>query len=506
MHETHKKSNNNNKKKIYDELFIRRKKLKKIQKKGNAFPNNFRKDIISDKIHKMHGEKSKQKLKKIKIIVNVAGRIMSKRTIGKSSFITLQDMGGKIQLYITSKDISENFYKKIFKTWDIGDIIGANGILFKTNTGELSVRCYKILLLTKAIRPLPDKFHGLNNREIKYRKRYLDLITNKNTRKIFKIRSRVILEIRNYMTKNNFIEVETPIMQNIPGGATANPFNTYHNALKANMYLRISPELYLKQLVIGGFEKIFEINKNFRNEGLSPYHNPEFTMMELYIAYEDYRGLIVLIENLFQILTKKILGTNIIKYKNYVFNFNKPFCKMTMKEAICHFNKNIIPKELDNIVKINHIANSLKIKIEKEWGLGKIQTKIFENITKNHLIQPTIITHYPEEVSPLARKNDKNPFFTDRFELFIGGFEIGNGFSELNDSEDQKIRFKKKQKKNNLHNKKNIPYDKNYITALEYGLPPTAGLGIGIDRLIMLFTNTKNIRDVILFPLLKPNK
>ncbi|MCR3754887.1 MAG: lysine--tRNA ligase/Ap4A synthetase/Ap3A synthetase [Candidatus Westeberhardia cardiocondylae] len=505
MLKIHCHSNIQNKKKntINHELHTRKKKLEKLKKQGNAFPNNFHKNITLTQIYKIYGKKSKEELKTINKTIKIAGRMTSKRIMGKNSFVILQNIEGKIQLYVTSKKITENFYKKNFKTWDLGDIIGTHGTLFKTNTGELSIYCKKICLLTKAIQPFPDKFHGLNNHDIRYRKRYLDLITNEKTRLIFKTRSRIIAEIRKFMHNNNFVEVETPMMQIIPGGAKANPFKTYHNSLNLNMYMRISPELYLKQLIIGGFEKIFEINKNFRNEGISPYHNPEFTMMELYIAYENYLGLIILIEKLFKTLTKKILGEHILHYKNYIFDFSKKFTKMTMKQAICHFCPNITQKKLDNIHDAYIIANSLGIQTHKTWGIGKIQTKIFEHVAENNLIQPTFITHYPTEVSPLARKNNKNPLLADRFELFIGGLEIGNGFSELNDSENQKINFKKNLQ--SIHNNNtNILYDKNYITALEYGLPPTAGLGIGIDRLIMLFTNTTNIRDVILFPLLRP--
>ncbi|MCR3755187.1 MAG: lysine--tRNA ligase, constitutive [Candidatus Westeberhardia cardiocondylae] len=489
--------------KLNNELSIRKEKLKKLKKVGNAFPNKFRKNINFNNIYKTYGQKSKKELKIINLSVSVAGRMISRRIMGKNSFITLQNIEGNIQLYVTSKNISENFYKKQFKQWDLGDIIGTHGVLFKTNTGEISIYCKQIYLLTKSIRPLPDKFHGLKNRETRYRKRYLDLITNEKTRQTFKTRSKIITEIRKFMQKHHFMEVETPMMQNAPGGATANPFHTYHNSLNINMYMRIAPELYLKQLIIGGFEKIFEINKNFRNEGLSPYHNPEFTMMELYIAYEDYKGLIILIENLFKTITKKILGSNLLNYNNNTFDFGKPFNKMTMQEAIFHVHPKITKKQINNIKDANKIANFLGIKTKQKWGLGKIQTKIFESTVVNNLIQPTFITHYPAEVSPLARKNDKNPFLTDRFELFIGGFEIGNGFSELNDPEDQEKQFKKNTTETNETKDEIIPYDKNYIIALEHGLPPTAGLGIGIDRLVMLFTNKKTIRDVILFPLLK---
>ncbi|UNB92335.1 MAG: lysine--tRNA ligase [gamma proteobacterium endosymbiont of Trioza apicalis] len=485
------------------ETNFRRIKLLNLRKETTAFPNNFRKNAISDKLRSIYGNINNENLLKLNIKVNVAGRIINRRIMGKVSFIILKDIGGKIQLYIARKNISCINYDKYFKKFDIGDILGASGKLFKTKTGELTVRCYKIYLLTKSIRPLPEKFHGLVNKEIKYRQRYLDLISNSKSLKVFKMRSKIISEIRYFMIKNKFIEVETPMMHSIPGGANACPFITHYNTLNIDMYLRISPELYLKKLIVSGFERIFEMNRSFRNEGISSRHNPEFTTIELYMAYTDYIDMMIFLEDFFLNLVKNILDSNIIKYDNKLLNFNPPFVRMTMKEAICYYCPKINFKMLDDIDYLIKFAKSIGIKIEKYWELGKIQTKIFEEIIEKFLIQPTFITSFPIEVSPLARRNNENPFFSDRFEFFINGYEIGNGFSELNDSEDQAMRFLNQLKIKNIDNNTNIFYDENYITSLEYGLPPTSGLGVGIDRLIMLFTNSKNIRDVVFFPTLK---
>ncbi|WP_395480060.1 lysine--tRNA ligase [Candidatus Curculioniphilus buchneri] len=508
MSELYLKNNISQDLKLNNELRIRREKLIQLRQKSIAFPNDFRRDTITEQLHECYGEKSNNELEKLDITVNIAGRMMSRRIMGKVAFVTLQDVSGKIQLYVTCNNLSNDIYNEHFKQWDLGDILGVHGKLFKTRTGELSVRCYKIRLLTKAIRPLPDKFHGLTNQEICYRQRYLDLIANDYSRRTFKLRSHIIAEIRRFMIDREFMEVETPMMQPIPGGASARPFITYHNELNHDMYLRVAPELYLKQLVIGGFERIFEINRNFRNEGLSTYHNPEFTMMELYMAYADYRDLMSLVEDLFRTLTKRVLGTRIVRYGDKVFDFNKPFTKMTMKEMICHYCPDISSESLNDKVSITSVAKSLGIDINKSWEIGLIQTKIFEEIANSHLIQPTFVTNYPASVSPLARRNDENPFFTERFEFFIGGLEIGNGFSELNDPEDQAIRFTEQiqSKHNNNVDITAMFYDNDYITALEYGLPPTAGLGIGIDRLVMLLTNRHTIRDVIFFPVLRPKK
>ncbi|MBD2812222.1 lysine--tRNA ligase [Xenorhabdus sp. Vera] len=491
---------------LNNELKTRREKLATLRSDGIAFPNDFRRENISEDLHAKYDDKTKEELEELGIEVTVAGRMMTRRIMGKASFATLQDVGGRIQIYVSRDDLPEGIYNTQFKKWDLGDILGARGKLFKTQTGELSIHCTELRLLTKALRPLPDKFHGLADQETRYRQRYLDLISNDESRKTFQIRSRVMSALRNFMAKKDFMEVETPMMQAIPGGASARPFITHHNALDIDMYLRIAPELYLKRLVVGGFERVFEINRNFRNEGVSPRHNPEFTMMELYMAYADYQDLIILTEDLFRTLTQEVLGTTLVQYGEQEFDFGKPFTKMTMKEAICKYRPETNMADLDDMDKAVVIAESLGIEVEKGWGLGRVQCEIFEETAESHLIQPTFITEYPAEVSPLARRNDDNPFITDRFEFFIGGREIGNGFSELNDAEDQAERFAEQVRQKDEGDDEAMFYDEDYITALEHGLPPTAGLGIGIDRMVMLFTNSHTIRDVILFPAMRPNK
>ncbi|UDG79118.1 Lysine--tRNA ligase [Candidatus Ecksteinia adelgidicola] len=487
---------------LNNELQCRREKLAILRKQGTPFPNDFHRDSTSDKLHAAYDQREKKELETLNIIVMVAGRIMSRRIMGKASFITLQDIGGFIQLYISLKTLTSSVhdYNKEFKKWDLGDIIGARGKVFKTKSGELSIFCEELRLLTKTLRPLPDKFHGLTNKEARYRQRYLDLIINKKSRKTFQLRSKIITLIRNFMIERDFIEVETPMMQTIPGGASARPFITHHNALDIDMYLRISPELYLKRLVIGGFERVFEINRNFRNEGISSRHYPEFTMMELYMAYADYKDLFKLIETLFQTLAKAVLNTYLVKYGNKIFDFSKSFKKLTMIEAIHKYYPDM---NLNNIKTLTNVAQSFGIQTQTTWGLGRIIASIFDKVIISHLIQPTFITEYPAEVSPLARRNDCNSEIADRFELFINGHEIGNGFSELNDSEDQKKIFVNQIINRNTGDEEAIFYDEDYITALEHGLPPTAGLGIGIDRIIMLFTNNHAIRDVILFPTMR---
>lgn len=496
MLETQKNISNN-------EIFIRKQKFINMKKEGFSFPNNFRRNTNSKKIHQKYKKKDTNELKDLKIKVSIAGRMIQRRIMGKASFFTLQDIEGKIQIYVKEKEISAEHYNKNFKKWDIGDILGVIGVLFKTKTGELSIYCSDIKILNKSLKPLPDKFHGLCNQEIRYRKRYLDLISNNKLYNVFKNRSKIIMAIRNFMKKHDFLEVETPMLQNIPGGANARPFITYHNEIDTKMYLRIAPELYLKKLIIGGFERIFELNRNFRNEGVSSRHNPEFTMMEAYMTYSDYEDMMKFTENLIKSIVKLLFKNTKITYCNYCFDFSKPFSKITMKNAILKFNSKIIPSDLENIENIKKIAKSMGIKIEKTWKIGQIKNEIFEKTVEKKLIQPTFITQYPVEVSPLARRNNINSNLTDRFELFIAGYEIGNGFSELNDVEDQKIRFLNQIKEETKKDNKDVCYDKDYIEALKYGLPPTSGLGIGIDRLIMILTNQSSIRDVILFPTLR---
>ncbi|QJC29054.1 lysine--tRNA ligase [Enterobacteriaceae endosymbiont of Plateumaris rustica] len=490
---------------INNERKSRIEKLIKLRKNNDAFPNNFKINITSDILYKKYN--NIDSILDKNLIFHIAGRIINFRNMGKASFIKIKDGKGYIQIYLSIDSLSVKQYKKIINQFDLGDIIGITGNIFKTKTGVLSIYSNKCYLLTKSIRSLPNKFHGLNDQEIKYRKRYLDLIVNDKSKKIFEIRSKIIFIIRNFMNKMDFIEVETPMMQIIPGGATAKPFITYHNTFNRNMYLRIAPELYLKRLIIGGFNKIFEINRNFRNEGISTQHNPEFTMMELYIAYADYTDLMIFFEKILLHISKKILNSNKLFFHNNEFDFSKPFSKLTMKESITYYYPQIDYNDLNNFNKLIDISHMLKVKINYNWSIGKIISSIFEEKIINKLILPTFITEYPTEVSPLARRNKLDTSITDRFEFFICGMEIANGFSELNDPEDQKIRFEQQMIfKNEDNNTQHYFYDKDYVEALEYGLPPTAGLGIGIDRLIMLFTNSSSIKDVILFPTLRPIK
>ncbi|WP_422667339.1 lysine--tRNA ligase [Buchnera aphidicola] len=486
-----------------DEENIRKIKLTEMKKNGFSFPNDFKQNITLKEIRIKYQKKDLIELKQLNIYCAVSGRMIQKRIMGKASFFTLQNMEETIQLYIKEENNSYFNNNKNYKKWDIGDILSATGTLFKTKTGELSIFCTKVNILTKSLKPLPGKFHGLSNQEKRYRKRYLDLISNKKLFYIFKKRSDIIMNIRNFMIQNEFLEVETPMLQNIPGGATARPFTTYHNELDMKMYLRIAPELYLKQLIIGGFQRIFELNRNFRNEGISTRHNPEFTMMEAYIAYSDYKDMMHIIEKLCQYISISLFKKKIIPYNEYLINFEIPFSKLSMTDAILKFNQTIHIDDLNNLKKIKQIAQKNGIDVDPQWKIGKIKNEIFEKTVEKKLIQPTFITHYPVDVSPLARRNNTDSNVTDRFEFFIAGYEIANGFSELNDVDDQKNRFLNQINMLNHESEKEIFYDKNYIEALKYGLPPTSGMGIGIDRLIMIFTNQINIRDVILFPTLR---
>ncbi|MFV2061390.1 MAG: lysine--tRNA ligase [Gammaproteobacteria bacterium] len=482
----------------------RRSKLQIMRDGGNAFPNDFRRTHLADDLHAAHGDKDKEQLEALGLHVSVAGRLMAKRVMGKNSFAPVQDMTGRIQLFVSRDKLPEGFYNTQFKKWDIGDIVGAEGLLSKTDKGELTVKVDNIRLLTKSLRPLPEKFHGLSDQETRYRQRYIDLIMNESSRNTFRIRTEMIAFIRNYLINKRFMEVETPMMQVIPGGATARPFVTHHNAMGLDMYLRIAPELYLKRLVVGGFERVFEINRNFRNEGLSTRHNPEFTMLEFYEAFADYKMLMDLTEDMLREMAQAVLGKTKITYQGDEFDFGQPFARMTIKESILHFNPDITATDLESLESARKIAEGFGIPLKDSYGLGKVQIEIFEKTVEHRLMNPTFITAYPTEVSPLARRNDDDHFVTDRFEFFIGGREIGNGFSELNDSEDQAERFQQQVNEKEAGDDEAMFYDEDYIVALEHGLPPTAGEGIGIDRLVMLFTDSPSIRDVLLFPHMKP--
>ena len=484
-------------------IALRRAKLAQLRERGLPFPNDFRRNVVAGELLAEYGEKDNAALEANPVRVRVAGRMMGMRVMGKASFAHLQDMSGRIQLYVQRETIGEVLYGE-FKQWDIGDIVGAEGALFKTKTGELSVKADEIRLLTKSLRPLPDKWHGLTDTETRYRQRYVDLIMNEVTRKTFLVRSQVVTFIRQFLTARGFLEVETPMMQAIPGGAVARPFVTHHNALDMQLFLRIAPELYLKRLVVGGLEKVFEINRNFRNEGLSTRHNPEFTMLEFYQAYADYRDLMNLTEEMLRALILQTHGTSTLDYQGERYDFDKPFTRFTLKESILHFNPELKLADLDTLEPARRVAAALGISLKNGYGLGKVQTEIFEKTVEARLKHPTFITAYPTEVSPLARRNDQDPFVTDRFEFFVGGREIANGFSELNDAEDQAERFRQQVEDKDAGDEEAMHFDADYIRALEHGMPPTAGEGIGIDRLVMLLTDSPSIRDVILFPHMRP--
>lgn len=486
----------------HDLVGQRKAKLAALRKQGNAYPNDFKRDSLAAQIHQQFSDKDPTSLESNPTAVKVAGRILLRRLMGKASFLQLQDMSGKIQIYVRQADIPEGVYED-FLHWDIGDIVGVEGVIFKTKTGELSVKASKIVLLSKALRPLPDKFHGLSDQELRFRKRYLDLIMNEESKNVFFIRTKIIEGIRSFLNNLGFLEVETPMMQVLPGGAAARPFITHHNTLDMDLYLRIAPELYLKRLVVGGFEKVYEINRNFRNEGISTRHNPEFTMLEFYQAYATYDDLMDLTEQMLRKLALEVLGTTTVTYQNEQYDLAKPFIRMTLKESILHFNPDITAQDISDLTAIRNLAKRLQIPVKDNYGVGKIQFEIFEKTVEQRLKSPTFITAFPTEVSPLARCNDHDPFITDRFEFFLGGREIANGFSELNDPEEQAARFMQQAKEKEAGEEEAMCYDADYILALEHGMPPTAGEGIGIDRLVMFLTDCASIREVLLFPLLR---
>jgi lysyl-tRNA synthetase, class II len=481
----------------------RRAKLTALRAAGVAFPNDFQREHLANALHLAYGEMSNEELDAAQIHVAVAGRMMLKRVMGKASFATLQDMSGRIQLYLSNGDTGEAAHEA-FKHYDLGDILGAVGVLFKTKTNELSVRVSQVRLLTKSLRPLPEKFHGLTDQEQKYRQRYVDLITNEDTRRTFAIRSKTVQAIREFFARHDYLEVETPMMHPIPGGASARPFTTHHNALDMQLYLRIAPELYLKRLVVGGFEKVFEINRNFRNEGLSTRHNPEFTMIEFYEAYRDYKYLMDFTEKLFCEVARKVLGTTVLSYQGRELDLAQPFHRLTMVQAVQKYHPQFTDAQLNDRDFLLDTLQNLKAKYHPKDAVGGLQLSLFEELAETQLFEPTFIVDYPVETSPLARSSDANPAITERFELFIVGREIANGFSELNDPEDQEARFDAQVAAKEAGDEEAMFKDADYIRALEYGLPPTAGEGIGIDRLVMLLADAASIRDVILFPQMRP--
>lgn len=487
---------------VNEQIAQRRAKLAELREQGNAFPNDFRRNTLAGPLHAEYDDKDAASLDAVPVRVKVAGRMMTRRIMGKASFCHLQDMSGQIQLYLQRETLGETYEN--FKKWDIGDIVGAEGVLFKTKTGELSIKADSVKLLTKALRPLPDKFHGLVDQEARYRQRYVDLIMNEATRKTFRARIAIINYLRRFLNDRGFLEVETPMMQAIPGGATARPFVTHHNALDIQLYLRIAPELYLKRLVVGGFEKVYEINRNFRNEGLSTRHNPEFTMLEFYQAYADYQDLMNLTEEMLRGLGRDVLQTTRVAYQGEMYDFAAPFERLTLKEAVLRFNPGMSAADVESLDALRHRVANLGGDIKPSYGIGKLQYELFEKTVEAKLKEPTFITAFPTEVSPLARRNDRDPSVTDRFELFIGGREIANGFSELNDADDQAERFRTQVLQKDAGDEEAMHFDADYIRALEHGLPPTAGEGIGIDRLVMLLTDSPSIRDVLLFPHMRP--
>ncbi|MGO9804470.1 MAG: lysine--tRNA ligase [Steroidobacteraceae bacterium] len=481
----------------------RRAKLAQLrQRAGGAYPNDFRRDVLAGELQAAYGERDEQWLQANPTRVTVGGRMMFKRLMGKASFAKIADRTGLIQLYLQSQTLGPAY--EDFKGFDVGDIVGAGGVLFRTRTGELSVRVDTLRLLVKSLRPLPDKWHGLADTETRYRRRYVDLIMSEASRNVFRTRTRIVRYLRDFLDALDFLEVETPMMQPIPGGATARPFRTHHNALDLDMYLRVAPELYLKRLIVGGLERVYEINRNFRNEGLSTQHNPEFTMLELYLAYADYRDLMDWIEKATRGLAATLNGTQQLTYQGRHYDLAKPFRRVTVEQAIIDNNAGIDPLSLRDVTYLRKRCEQLGIKVGAHDGPGKLLIELFEKTAESTLLEPTFVYAYPAEVSPLSRPNDADPFIVDRFEFFIAGRELANGFSELNDPEDQAARFRAQVARKDRGDEEAMFYDADYVRALEYGMPPAAGLGVGIDRLVMFFTDSASIRDVILFPHMRP--
>jgi lysyl-tRNA synthetase class 2 len=481
----------------------RRRKLSALRQQGNAYPNDFRRNATADELQQTFHEHDNETLREENISVAVAGRMMAKRVMGKASFIKLQDRSGQIQVRLERDRLAEGLYQD-FKKWDVGDIVSATGVLFRTQTGELTVMADEVRLLTKSLRPLPEKFHGLEDQETRYRQRYVDLIMNEDSLAVFRTRTAIVAYIRAFLDAQDFIEVETPMMQVTPGGAIARPFTTHHNALDMPLYLRIAPELNLKRLIVGGLERVYEINRNFRNEGVSTQHNPEFTMLELYRAYADYEDLIEMVEALMHGMADSVLGRSTVSYQGEEFDFGQPFERLTVEDVILKYNPELDRSRLRDRDYLGGICGQLEIPVKDSYGPGKLQLEIFEKTGEDNLRKPTFVTQFPTEVSPLSRCNDEDPFVTDRFEFFVAGREIANGFSELNDPEDQAERFRAQAASREAGDDEAMAFDHDYIRALEYGMPPTAGIGVGIDRLVMLFTDSPSIRDVLLFPHMRP--
>ena len=483
----------------------RRKKLNQLRDKGSAYGNTFKPQNSAKKLHEEYGQFSKEALLKKDIKnISIAGRIVLKRVMGKASFATLRDSSGDIQIYVTKNNVDESAYED-FKTWDLGDIVGISGKLFRTQKNELTIDVWDLEMITKSLRPMPEKFKGLTDIEARYRQRYLDLMTNTSTKEVFIKRTKIIDSMRKIMNKVGYLEVETPMMHPLAGGAVARPFITQHNALGQDLYLRIAPELYLKRLLVGGFDKVFEINRSFRNEGLSTKHNPEFTMMEWYEAYASMQDQMNLTKEIILNAASAAGCKSKITWDSEEINLDN-FNQSTLTDLVLEHNKDLSKDDIANKKVLSNFLKDKKIKIEKNWEVGRMLLEVFEETVESRLIDPTFVTEYPVEVSPLSRRNQDNPDFADRFELFIGGKEFANGFCELNDPDDQASRFKKQVEAKDSGDKEAMDYDHDYITALEHGMPPAVGVGMGVDRLVMLLTNQSSIRDVLLFPQLKSNE
>ncbi len=480
----------------------RRAKLTALRAQGGAYPNDFRRDALAADLLASYGEKGAAWLEAHPTRARIGGRLMAKRVMGKASFAHLADRSGKLQIFL-QRDLLGDRYEA-FKTWDIGDIVGCEGTLFFTKTGELSIRCESVRLLAKALRPLPDKWHGMADVDLRYRQRYVDLIVNETSRAVFRTRTRIVRFLRDFLDAMDFMEVETPMMQPIPGGAAARPFKTYHNALDMDMYLRIAPELYLKRLIVGGLERVYEINRNFRNEGISTRHNPEFTMLELYWAFADYRDLMDLVERMMRGIADMVIGQRAFEYEGRRYDLSQPFRRVTVEDAILANNPTLDRTRLRDVEYLRGACGTLGIPFKPGDGAGKLQIELFEKTAEHTFMEPTFAYAYPAEVSPLSRAKESDPFLTDRFEFFVAGRELANGFSELNDPEDQAERFRAQVARQEAGDDEAMFYDADYIRALEYGMPPAAGLGVGVDRLVMFFTNSASIRDVVLFPHLRP--
>jgi len=483
----------------------RREKLHALKTETNAYPNDFRPNNNAAELRRRFADDDVDTLAEVEDTFSLAGRMLAKRVMGKIAFVKVQDGTGSMQFVVQRDNLPEGVYQQ-FKQWDIGDIVGGSGSIFRTQKGELSVKPTELRLLTKSLRPLPEKFHGLTDTETRYRQRYVDLIMNEDSKKVFHTRSKIIRFIRDFMEApgREFLEVETPMMHPIPGGATARPFVTHHNALDLPMFLRVAPELYLKRLTVGGLDRVYEINRNFRNEGVSTKHNPEFTMLEFYWAYANYNDLMDLTETMLRELAEEVCDSTTVAYEGNDIDYGSPFDRISVEEAVRKFNPELTDADLWDMDTLKAACSTLDIHIDKAWGEGKLLIELFEATVEPELMNPTFITAYPTEVSPLSRRNDENPLVTDRFELFIAGREIANGFSELNDPEDQAARFQEQVSQKDAGDLEAMHYDADYIRALEYGMPPTAGEGIGIDRLVMLLTDSASIRDVLLFPHMRP--